>query len=66
MHKQANSLTLFTMASKDDKDYGILMAQYKKLRVKDPESADKYLRGAMKLRQQGEVSEEATLGSAYL
>jgi hypothetical protein len=54
------------MASKDDKDYGILMAQYKKLRVKDPESADKYLRGAMKLRQQGEVSEEAILGSAYL
>jgi hypothetical protein len=55
------------MASKkDDKDYGILMAQYKNLRTKDPENAIKYLEGAMKLREQGNVSEDAVIGSAYL
>jgi hypothetical protein len=57
------------MASKsgtDDKKYITLMDQYKVLRGRDPESAQKYLEGAMKLRQMGDVSDDAIVGGAYL
>lgn len=51
---------------KDDKEYIILMDQYKVLRGKDPQEAQKYLEGAMKLRKVGDVSHDAILGGAYL
>ena len=42
------------------------MNQYKVLRGKDPEGAQKYLEGAMKLRKVGDVSQDAIIGGAYL
>ena len=42
------------------------MNQYKVLRGKDPEGAQKYLKGAMKLRRVGDVSNDAVTGGAYL
>jgi len=50
----------------DDKKYNTLMAQYKRMRTEDPDTAEKYLRGAMKLREQGNVSQDAITGAAYL
>jgi hypothetical protein len=50
----------------DDKKYNTLMAQYKRMRTSDPAEAEKYLRGAMKLREQGNVSDDAIIGAAYL
>lgn len=50
----------------DDKKYITLMNQYKVMRTKNPEEAEKYLQGAMKLREVGDVSRDAILGGAYL
>ena len=57
------------MASKsgtDDDKYITLMNQYKVMRTRDPKAAEKYLQGAMKLREVGDVSHDAILGGAYL
>ena len=53
-------------SGKDDKKYITLMAQYKTIRGSDPKGAQKYLDGAMKLRETGDVSDDAVLGGAYL
>ena len=53
-------------SGKDDNKYITLMDQYKVLRGKDPQEAQKYLEGAMKLRQVGDVSDDAIIGGAYL
>jgi hypothetical protein len=69
MHKHKNSSTPYTMASesgKDDSKYFVLMNQYKVLRGGSPQEAQKYLEGAMKLRQVGDVSQDAVIGAAYL
>jgi len=54
------------MASKDDKAYIALMDRYKINRLKDHEGAQKYLEAAMKLRETGDVSDDAVIGGAYL
>ena len=54
------------MASKDDKAYIALMDRYKINRLKDHQGAQKYLEAAMKLRETGEVSDDAVIGGAYL
>ena len=53
-------------SGKDDKKYITLMDQYKVLRGSDPQAAQKYLEGAMKLSKEGDVSHDAILGGAYL
>lgn len=53
---------------KDDKAYLDLMAKYKKLRM-DPakrEDAQKALQAALKLQSDGQVSEDASIGAAYM
>lgn len=42
------------------------MARYKELRGELGEKAELYLQAAMKLREKGDVSEDAILGAAYL
>jgi hypothetical protein len=56
------------MASKgkDDSKYFALMARYKELRTQLGPRADVYLEAASQLREDGDVSEEAILGAAYL
>ena len=54
------------MASKDDKAYISLMDRYKINRLKDHQGAQKYLDAAMKLREKGDVSQDAIIGAAYL
>lgn len=58
------------MASKekvsDDEKYVQLMARYKELRGELGEGATPYLEAAMKLRERGNVSENAIIGAAYL
>ena len=54
------------MASKDDDKYLALMARYKQLRTKLGPKADLYLYAASKLLENGEVSDDAVLGAAYL
>jgi hypothetical protein len=51
---------------KDDKAYVALMDKYKRARITDGQGAMKYLDAAMKLRETGEVSDDAVLGGAYL
>jgi hypothetical protein len=53
------------MAS-DDKKYIALMDKYKINRLKDPQGAMKYLEAAMELKKRGNVSEDASIGGAYL
>jgi hypothetical protein len=53
---------------KDDSQYVDLMDRYKRAR-RDPdkrEEADLLLRAAMTLRQEGEVSDDAIIGGAYM
>jgi|LauGreDrversion2_6_1035139.scaffolds.fasta_scaffold04134_2 hypothetical protein len=52
--------------SKDDKKYVQLMDKYKTERLKDGKSALKYLDAAIELRKNGDVSQDAFLGGAYL
>ena len=54
------------MESNDNQVYMTLMAQYKRLRTSDPENAIKYLKGAMKLREQGNVEDDVVFGSAMM
>jgi hypothetical protein len=53
-------------SGKDDKAYVALMDRYKINRRKDGEGAMKYLEAAMKLRETGDVSDDAVIGGAYL
>jgi hypothetical protein len=50
----------------DDKAYVALYDKYKQNRGKDPQGAMKYLDAAMKLRERGNVSQDAIIGAAYL
>jgi hypothetical protein len=50
----------------DDDKYMALMAKYKEKRLTEDEEANKYLKAAMKLRQNGNVSDDTVLGGAYL
>lgn len=52
----------------DDKKYFALMSEYKMLRRdrNNRKEADKILKQAMKLSQNGDVSADAKLGAAYL
>jgi len=50
----------------DDKKYQALMAKYKELRIEKGEEANRYLRAAMKLRENGNVSDDVVKGMAYL
>ena len=52
--------------ARDDEKYIQLMDQYKLERYKNPQESVLYLEAAMKLRQLGNVSEDAVLGSRYL
>jgi len=53
------------MGKHDDK-YVALIARYKEKRQELGEKANPYLEAAMKLREKGDVSEEAIIGAAYL
>jgi hypothetical protein len=53
------------MAS-DDKKYIALMDKYKLNRRSDPQGALKYLDAALKLKERGNVSEDAVAGGAYM
>jgi len=50
----------------DDKKYNELMAKYKELRGELGVKANPYLLAAMKLREKGNVSDDAVIGAAYL
>ena len=50
----------------DDEKYVALYDKYKQNRGKDPQGAMKYLDAAMKLRERGNVSQDAIIGAAYL
>lgn len=50
----------------DDEKYMALMGKYKDLRGKDGPGANKYLKAAMALKKQGNISPDIVLGSAYL
>jgi len=51
---------------KHDEQYIALMSRYKERRQEFGEKANLYLEAAMKLREKGDVSEDAILGGAYL
>ena len=50
----------------DDEKYLKLYAKYKELRRQQGKEASKYLQAAMKLRESGNVSQDAIIGAAYL
>lgn len=50
----------------DDDKYVALMARYKELRGELGEKANVYLDAASKLREKGNVSDDAVIGGAYL
>ena len=50
----------------DDEKYNALMARYKELRGELGAQALPYLQAAMKLREKGNVSDDAVIGGAYL
>jgi hypothetical protein len=54
------------MASRDDEKYMALMGRYKQLRGELGEKALPYLEAASKLREKGNVSDDAVIGAAYL
>jgi hypothetical protein len=51
---------------KNDEQYVALMSRYKERRQELGEKANLYLEAAMKLREKGDVSEDAIIGAAYL
>lgn len=53
-------------AGADDEMYIKLMVEYKKLRRHDHEKAEKIREKAKKLMKDGDVSDEAIMGAAYL
>jgi hypothetical protein len=54
------------MKENNDKQYVALMARYKELRMELGPIANAYLEAAMKLRKEGNVSQDAIIGAAYL
>ena len=50
----------------DSDKYVALMSAYKESRVEKGEAANLYLQAAMKLRERGNVSQDAIIGAAYL
>ena len=50
----------------DDEKYNALMARYKELRGELGAQSLPYLQAAMKLREKGNVSDDAVIGGAYL
>jgi hypothetical protein len=50
----------------DNDKYMALMDAYKTKRVEYGEAANLYLKAAIKLREQGNVSDDAIIGAAYL
>jgi len=52
--------------ARDDEKYIKLMDKYKTERLQNPESSILYLEAAMKLRELGNVSDDAVLGGQYL
>jgi hypothetical protein len=52
--------------AKDDAAYVALMAKYKEHRREEGEAAVKYLQAATKLKEKGNVSDDAIIGAAYL
>jgi hypothetical protein len=50
----------------DDQKYVALMAKYKEMRGEMGPEANRYLEAAMKLREKGDVSDDAIIGAAYL
>ncbi len=50
----------------DDQKYLALMSRYKELRMKLGPKALPYLEAAIKLREEGDVSEDVILGAAYM
>ena len=63
-----NLQTFSTMTTKrtDDEKYLALMSKYKEERLTKDEEANKWLRAAMKLSKEGNVSDDAILGGAYM
>ena len=63
-----NLQTFSTMTTKrtDDEKYLALMSKYKEERLTKDEEANKWLRAAMKLSKEGNVSDDAVLGGAYM
>jgi hypothetical protein len=51
---------------KHDEQYVALMSRYKERRQELGEKSNLYLEAAMKLREKGDVSEDAIIGAAYL
>jgi hypothetical protein len=51
---------------KDDKAYLALMNAYKVNRLEKGPEANRYLEAAIKLRDRGNVSDDAIIGAAYL
>jgi hypothetical protein len=51
---------------KDDKAYVALMNAYKVNRLEKGIEANRYLEAAIKLRERGNVSDDAIIGAAYL
>ena len=52
--------------AKHDQIYLNLMSRYKEKREELGEAAVPYLEAAMRLREKGDVSEDAVIGAAYL
>lgn len=50
----------------DDQKYLALMSRYKELRMELCPKALPYLKAAMKLRKEGDVSDDAFIGAAYM
>jgi len=50
----------------DDEKYNALMSRYKEMRGALGPDALPYLKAAMKLRAEGNVSDDAVIGGAYL
>jgi hypothetical protein len=50
----------------DDQKYLALMSRYKELRMELGPKALPYLKAAMKLRKEGDVSDDAFIGAAYM
>jgi hypothetical protein len=63
-----NLQTFSTMATKktDDEKYWALMSKYKEERLTKDEEATKWLKAAMKLSKEGNVSDDAILGGGYM
>lgn len=50
----------------DDEKYWALMSKYKEERLTKDEEANKWLRAAIKMRKEGNVSDDAILGGGYM